>query len=482
MITLNDTELYLPDFKDIWFTNCDDRYRALKGGRSTGKTYNFIGYESVFKILVDERRNILMVRQNDKDNRTSNFPLIKSIIRKLGLTHLFKFNNGELKITRKDTGQVILFAGMNDVENITGTSVEYGYWTDIYFEEASQLKSYEDFRVVDGSLRIPNYEPDLKAQITFLFNAWDVGHWLYDAFFKDKLEDDPEYLEANRYMFKNIPDFTLGADGRGLALHISSSYCNPYNSEDRRTGALELKKVAYDIYKVEVLGCWGHTGSATYPYFNNKLIISQAEAMKMDYIYYTIGIDIGGTNGEGKVIKENYRSAMTMELTGLTSDFSKLVSINEYFYSNEGKMVHKDGPEIADDMINKIIEWIDLYKGHPTLMKGKIIVYVESADPGDFQGLLRAKAKEHGLMNIMFVNSTKNKIQSRVDFDNLLMAYGEHLFTEQCSDLIREIKVSKHTEEGRARDDGNDHAINGSEYSWIPLLPRIKRYKNFKER
>lgn len=482
MIQLIDTDLYLPDFTDIWFTNCDARYRPLKGARATGKTYNFIGLESVFKILSDDRRNILMVRQNDKDNRTSNFPLIKSIIRKLGLTHLFKFNNGDLKITRKDTGQVILFAGMNDVENITGTSVESGYWTDIYFEEASQLKSYEEFRIVDGSIRIPNYEPDLKAQITFCFNAWDVGHWLYDVFFKGRLEDDVETLETKHYQFYYDPNFTLGADGRGLALHISSSYCNPYNSEDRIAGALELKKVAYDIYKVEVLGCWGHTGSATYPYFNNKLIIPHAQAMAMNYIYYTIGIDIGGTNGEGKLRKEEYRSAMTMELTGLTSDFAKLVSINEYFYTNEGQIKHKDGPEIADDMILKIIEWINLYEKHPTLMKGKIIVYVESADPGDFQGLLRAKAMEHGLMNIVFINSTKNKIQSRVDFDNLLMAYGEHLFTDQCDNLTREIKSSKHTEEGKARDDGNDHAINGSEYSWIPLLPRIKRYKSFKER
>ena len=482
MIQLIDTDLYLQDFSDIWFTNCDDRYRVLKGGRSTGKTYNFIGLESVFKILSDDRRNILMVRQNDKDNRNSNFPIIKAVIRKLGLSHLFKFNNGDLKITRKDTGQVILFAGMNDVENITGTSVEYGYWTDIYFEEASQLKSYEEFRVVDGSIRIPNYEPDLKAQITFCFNAWDVGHWLYDVFFKDRLEDDVETLETNRFQFYEDKDFTLGADGRGLALHISSSYCNPYNSQDRIDGALELKKVAYDIYKVEVLGCWGHSGAATYPYFNNNLIIPHGQAMNYNYVSYTIGIDIGGSNGESKVVKENYRSAMTMELTGLTSDYAKLISINEFFYTNEGKQVHKDGPEIAGDMIRCIIKWVDLYRNHPTLMKGTIVVYVESADPGDFQGLLRAKAKEHGLMNIVFMNSTKNKIQSRVDFDNLLMAYGEHLFTDQCPNLVREVKSSKHTEEGRARDDGNDHAINGSEYSWIPLLPRIKRYKNFKER
>lgn len=157
MVNLIDYELYLPDFKQMWFTNCDSRYRALKGARSTGKTYDFIGLEPYFKIFSDERRNILMVRQNDKDNAQSNYSILKNIARKHGFSHLFKFTQSPHKITYKRTGQVILFAGMNDVENITGTSVENGYWTDIYFEEASQLKSYEEFRVVDGSIRVPNY-------------------------------------------------------------------------------------------------------------------------------------------------------------------------------------------------------------------------------------------------------------------------------------------------------------------------------------
>ena len=474
-MTISDVDLYLQDFADIWFTNCSARYRALKGARETGKTYNFVGLEVIFKILSDERRNIMMIRQHDKDNANSNYTIIKSIVNRLGIKHLFKFTKSPLQIERVDTGQVILFSGMNDVENITSTSVVTGYWTDIYFEEASQLESYEDFRVVDGSLRLPN-TPDAKdlfCQITFCFNAWDVGHWLYDVFFKDNLEDNVEELEYNRYQFKYIPDFNLGY-GYGLALHISSFRCNTFRRPEKDESMLILKDKAYDIYKVEGLGCWGHIGDATYPYFNNKLIISQAQAMQYTYSRYYIGIDIGGTNGESKVLKENYRSAMTMELTGLTTD-SKLVSINEYFYTNEGKSIHKDGPEIADDMIKCIIDWINLYQGHPTLMKGTIICYVESADPGDFQGLLRVKAQQYGIMNIRFVNSTKNKIQSRVDFDNLLMAFGEHLFTEQC------YKSSKKDEEGHCRADGNDHALNGSEYSWIPMLPYIKRYKEFKE-
>ena len=480
MITLNDEDLYLSDFADVWFTNCDARYRALKGARETGKTYNFAGLEVIFKILSDERRNIMMVRQHDKDNANSNYAIIKSICNRLGIKHLFKFTKSPLQIERKDTGQVILFSGMNDVENITSTSVVQGYWTDIYFEEASQLESYEDFRVVDGSLRLPNTaEADgLVCQITFLFNAWDVGHLLYDILFKDNLEDDVQALEHNRYQYKYIPEFNLGY-GYGLALHISSYKCNQYRRPEKDESMEILKQKAWDIYKVEGLGCWGHIGDATYPYFNESLIIPHSQAMNFRYNRFYIGIDIGGTNGENKVLKENYRSAMTMELSGLTNEGKTLVSINEYFYSNEGQIRHKDGPEIADDMIDTLIKWRDMYQ---FMWNQTIICYVESADPGDFQGLLRAKAQQRGLINVRFVNSTKNKIQSRVDFDNLLMAFSEHLFTDVCYNLIREIKASKKDEEGHCRQDGNDHALNGSEYSWIPMLPYIKRWKEFKER
>ena len=121
MITLNDEELFLSDFADIWFTNCDCRYKALKGARETGKTYNFVALEVIFKILSDKRRNIMLIRQHDKDNANSNYTIIKSVCNRLGIAHLFKFTKSPLQIERKDTGQVILFSGMNDVENITST-------------------------------------------------------------------------------------------------------------------------------------------------------------------------------------------------------------------------------------------------------------------------------------------------------------------------------------------------------------------------
>lgn len=480
MITLHDVELVLPDFMPVWFTNCRLRYKALKGARETGKSYNFVGLEPLFKLLTDNRRNVMMIRQNDKDNSTSTYIQLKHQARRLGIYHLFKFTKSPLRIERRATGQVVLFAGMNDVENITSTAVETGYWTDVYFEEASQLDSYEDFRVVDGSIRLPNTKDadGLFCQITFCFNAWDVGHWLNDLFFKNRLEDDIYQLENNRYQFLEDKNFNIG-HGFGLALHTSSYKCNIYRRKEKDESMEILKKKAYEIYCTEGLGCWGHIGEATYPYFNDKLIIQHDKVLDWKFSRVAIGIDIGGTNRESRVRKDNYRSAMTMALTGLTLDNSTLVSINEFFYTNEGQIKHKEGPEIAEDMIKELLIWRNLYY---FLQNQIIIVYVESADPGDFQGLLRVKAQQFGLNNVRFINSTKNKIQSRVDFDNLLMAFGEHLITDRCQNLIREIKVAKKDSHGHCRADSNDHAINSSEYSWIPMLPYIKRYKEFKER
>ena len=193
MKNLTADEIVLPAFADMWFNNTENiRYRVFKGGRETGKSYNIVGIESVMKILDDERRNIMMIRMNDKDNAQSTYVKVKNAIYTLGLGHLFKFKLSPRMIIRKSTGQVILFGGMNDVENITSTGVESGYWTDIYFEEASQLKSYDDFLKVDGSLRVPEEAEGLWCQITFCMNAWDIGHWIYDVFFKDYMEDNQE--------------------------------------------------------------------------------------------------------------------------------------------------------------------------------------------------------------------------------------------------------------------------------------------------
>ena len=46
-------------YTKAWFWNCPVRYRLFCGARSTKKSKVIIGYEPIFKIISDKRRNIL---------------------------------------------------------------------------------------------------------------------------------------------------------------------------------------------------------------------------------------------------------------------------------------------------------------------------------------------------------------------------------------------------------------------------------------
>ena len=73
-----------------WFTNCRARYRVFAGARNTKKSVDIGGYEPIFKILGDEWRNILFLRENATDNATSTFPNVKKLINSLSIANKFR--------------------------------------------------------------------------------------------------------------------------------------------------------------------------------------------------------------------------------------------------------------------------------------------------------------------------------------------------------------------------------------------------------
>ncbi len=464
-----------------YWKNCHCRYRAFKGARNTKKSYDICGYEIIDKILSDERRNVVVVRATFNTHRHSTFPRLLKIIYSMGLKDYFDVKQSEMTITYKPTGQVILFKGFDNPEKLTSIEVVYGFLTDVYVEEAFEIDDYEAWRVFDGSIR-GDLPDGLFHQITFCFNAWNIDHWLYEIFFKGRLEDDVNYLLEHPFQdYKNEDEFL--EYGRGIYLHISTYKINEFRAKEYDITMENLREKAPEIYKVEGLGCWGNATESTYPEFNDSLVKPRQEINNMAYSCYAIGIDTGLSNGQGQIKHGKdvrIRSATTMQMVGITNDFNKLCCIDEYFYSNEKELIKKTEPQLMEEIIDKLIEWKNLYQNHPTIMKGVIPVYVDCADIGFRQGL-ELVAKKKGLFNVMFQGSTKIRIQTRVDFIRLIMAWGEYLISESCKNLIREIKNSRKGEKGEVREDFDDHAINSNEYAWQPLINRLRRWKTFKE-
>lgn len=490
-------------YTDAWFLNNKCRYRLFCGARSTKKSKNIIGYEPIMKLISDPRRNVLIARQNDSDNRQSTFENVCGCIVDLGFEDAFKISKNPLVIEYKPTGQQIIFRGLNNPTSLNGITFAHGYFTDAYIDEAFEVPSYADFRKIDGSLR--GRLPDgLKFQVTMCFNAWDGDSWLNQEFFKNRLDDDYEYLDnpENTYADYNDPDF-VGPYGKGLYLHKSTYKINEFRDvENYDAAALEMRRKAPEIYKVEFLGMFGNTTAAVYPEWNDSLVIPLPTLLGLNggtrtqWADFSIGIDTGLSDGGGHVLKvgknENadtkVRAATTMSLCAITSDLQKVAVIDEYFHSNNMADNYSNTDdrenigivEQADRLLRKIIEWSQYYGEMGTiLMRGSINVYVDSADVG-FRQILETKAHEYGLYNIRFMASTKMSIQTRVDFDRLLMAYGDYVVSDKCKNLVREIKNARRGKKGEAREDGNDHMLTCVEYAKAPLIPSIRKWKTFK--
>ena len=247
----------------------------------------------------------------------------------------------------------------------------------------------------------------------------------------------------------------------------------------------ELRKVAPEIYKVEALGMWGNSTEATYPEMNDLLIVPIQKVLQEHFSCFAIGIDTGLSDGDGH-IKHNgeikkLRSATTMQMFGITSDYERAYCIDEFFHSNENQLVKKTEPQLQTEIIQTLKEWQRKYQSHRDLMKGTVVCYVDSADKGYRQGL-EVEARKQGLAGVVFMPSAKTvRIVDRVMFIRRIMAYGEYLVCLQCVNLIRELKNSRMGDKGEIREDIDDHAINANEYAWIPIIGRMRRWNEYKQ-
>lgn len=490
-----------------WFTNCNCRYRLFEGARSTKKSVDILGYEPIFKILSDKRRNVMICRKNDSDNRQSTFENICGRLADLDLLGTeFKATLNPLEITYLRTGQKIIFRGLNNPTSLNSVTFAHGYLTDIYIEEAFELDSYQDFRKLDGSLR--GKYPGITLQITMCFNAWDGDSWLNEEFFKGRLDDDFELLEHPEITYLDYKDEDwVGPFGKGLYLHKSTYKINEFRDKELYdAAAMECKEKDPERYKVEFLGMFGVTTGKVYRNWKPEELIIPIQKIiatdrlgnpVMDFADFAIGLDTGLSDGEGKIktVKKNenqdvkIKAATTMSLGAITTDYKTLVTIDEYFHSNnrndnswntDNRDVLTE-PEQVDACARQIVAWIREFSASPTcLMKGQINIYVDCADIG-FRQSLEVKLREYDVYNAYLYGSSKRPIRMRVSFTNMLMAYGEFLVCDRCKNLIREIKNCRKGEGNKARADGNDHMINSHEYFSLPFYQKLIRWADYKE-
>lgn len=261
----------------------------LFGGSSSGKTYSMAQCGLILTMW--EGANMLVMRKVGASIRDTVYQDFKTAADQLGITHLFKFNDGNKIITCIENKARIVFKGVDDSEKIKGLSsfkrIVLDEWSEFLEEDYKQIR-----------LRLRGME---GQQIIFTFNPIKETHWIKKKVFdKQKWHDVPmtvelagqvlpEELTRVKSIKMNEPRVIMHKRTGEMIEHspdtvvIQTTYLNNFwviGSPDGTYGYYDEQCIATfeydrendpDYYNVYALGEWGviRTGSEFFGSFNH---------------------------------------------------------------------------------------------------------------------------------------------------------------------------------------------------------------------
>lgn len=224
-------------YNDFW--KFKGRYRVCKGSRASKKSKTTaLWYATFLNKKGYEKANLVVFRKTYRTIKDSCFTDLKWALNRLGLIDDWQITNSPLEMTRKSTGQKILFRGLDDPLKVASITVENGSLCWAWLEEAYEVMNEADFDVLDESIRGEVAE-GLFKQWTITFNPWNEHHFLKRRFF-----DAP-------------PDPNI--------LAITTNYlCNEWLDESDRKMFEDMKQRNPRRYRVAGLGEWGIVDGLVY--------------------------------------------------------------------------------------------------------------------------------------------------------------------------------------------------------------------------
>lgn len=122
-----------------------------KGGRGGAKS-SYISIELILQLLKHPDCHAAVFRKVGNTLRTSVYAQICWAISELGLSQKFRCTVSPMECTYLQTGQKILFFGLDDPGKVKSIKVPFGYIGIAWFEELDQYSGPEEIRNVEQSL------------------------------------------------------------------------------------------------------------------------------------------------------------------------------------------------------------------------------------------------------------------------------------------------------------------------------------------
>lgn len=342
---INLKQFYRTINKCYWdFFEDRSRIRLLYGSAGSGKSfYSF--QEMIYRIIVEDGQNYLIIRKVANTHRTSTYALTQQVISSYNLWSLFKENKADMTFTCLHNKNMIIFKGMDNREKLKSVTAKNGPITSVICEEATEL-SLDDFNQINvrlrGNVKVP-------FTITLLFNPISTNHWLYKEFFLKKS------FQKN---FKvNI---------------LKTIYLqNEYLDEDYRQVLESYKDIDEQFYRVYCLAEFGIYGDVI---FNNYCLDScPYEEYDFDSIY--AGIDFGFVHPT-VLIKLGFKDGTLYaynELCVFEKTNKEFIEVNEEFnILHKGEVVVCDSaePSKIKELVQHGYGAIAAFKGKDSITRG----------------------------------------------------------------------------------------------------------------
>ena len=246
------------------------RYRVCKGSRASKKSKTTALWYAIWLNKKGyEKANLIVFRKTYRTIKDSCFTDLKWALARIGVIDEWNINLSPLEMTRKDTGQKILFRGLDDPLKVTSITVEQGSLCWAWLEEAYEVMNEDDFNMLDESIRGECPAPLFK-QWTITFNPWNERHFLKRRFFD--APPDPDILA------------------------ITTNYlCNEWLDESDIKVFEEMKKRNPRRYVVAGLGGWGIVDGLVYENWKEERFDIE-EIRKNPDLVSAFGLDFGYTN------------------------------------------------------------------------------------------------------------------------------------------------------------------------------------------
>lgn len=263
-----------------------ERYTVLYGGAGSGKSH-FQAQKIVYLITAEPGHNALILRKVARSSRHSTFALICRIINDWGLNRIFHINKSDMTITCWPNGNMMIFAGLDDVEKLKSVTFPGGILTDIWIEEATECTERD---ITQLDLRLRGLAP-VRFQMTLSFNPVSALHWVKKRFF-DRVVPNCKILK------------TTYKDNRFL----DSGY---------RATLEDLKNIDRTYYDIYCMGDWGvygdlvFTNYETYNFNIDREWDRVISGLDFGWNHYQALEKIGILNNELYFFNEIYAREMT---------------------------------------------------------------------------------------------------------------------------------------------------------------------------